>query len=544
MDLTGVFSKRFDVNLEADPTSFLAQRPFVAATSSASRDGASVKHNLVGFGLRPSLRTKLLMAFLLIEMLLVSVGVIGLLSLREADQRANQNVALQHKIEAYRQMQHDTLRQLYGVSTALEFPDETTLTIALRQINQFGYDLDRVSFVAKDEVALLNQVREEYGRFIAVVSHIVGLIHNGRTAEAKRSERVELSPLADKLERLTNQLVNRAEADMVAGIDMSRQTYAKSQMLVAAVALASLVLTLVLGHAISRSVINPVGIIHDGLNRLAAGDFSQRIKVPNHDELGELAAHVNSTSEELQQLYQRLEEASRHKSQFLANMSHELRTPLNAILGFSELLLDGIYGDPPGKMRSAVERIQRNGRHLLELINDVLDLSKIEAGQFRLSLADYSVEELANGVYISVESLAAEKNLGLRIAVPPGLPPARGDERRLAQALFNLVGNAIKFTDAGEVRIVVEAKEDSYKFSVEDTGPGIDEADQSKIFQEFQQVDNSITKTKGGAGLGLAIVKRIVEMHGGRIWIESRLGHGATFSFLVPARLEQQATRT
>ena len=124
---------------------------------------------------------------------------------------------------------------------------------------------------------------------------------------------------------------------------------------------------------------------------------------------------------------------------------------------------------------------------------------------------------------------------------PPGLPPARGDERRLAQALFNLVGNAIKFTDAGEVLIEVEAKGDFYKFSVQDTGPGIDEADQTKIFQEFQQVDNSITKTKGGAGLGLAIVKRIVEMHDGQIWIESRLGHGARFSFLVPARLEQQA---
>ena len=314
--------------------------------------------------------------------------------------------------------------------------------------------------------------------------------------------------------------------------------------LVAAVALASLVLTLVLGHAISRSVIEPVRIIHDGLNRIAAGDFTQRIAVPNRDELGELAAHVNSTCEELQQLYRSLEEASLHKSQFLANMSHELRTPLNAILGFSELLLDGIYGNPPDKMRSAVERIQRNGRHLLGLINDVLDLSKIEAGQLRLSVADYSVEELVSGVYISVESLAAEKKLGLRIAVPPGLPPARGDERRLAQALFNLVGNAIKFTDEGEVRIEVEAKGDSYKFSVQDTGPGIDEADQTKIFQEFQQLDNSITKTKGGAGLGLAIVKRIVEMHGGRIWIESRLGHGATFSFLVPARLEQQATRT
>ena len=530
--------------MEADSsTALLAPRP-LAATSQAIGDGTSVKDGLVDVASRATLRTKLLAAFLVIEMLLISVGVIGLLSLREADQRANQVVALQHKIEAYRQVQHNTLRQLHGVSAALAVPNETTLAGALRQINQFGYDLDRVSFVAKDEVALLDQVREEYARFIAVVSHVIDLIRNGRAAEAKQSELAELGPLADKLERLTNQLVNRAEADMVAGIDASRQTYARSQMLVAAVALASFVLTLVLGHAISRSVIEPVRIIHDGLNRIAAGDFTQRIKVSNRDELGELAAHVNSTCEELQQLYQSLEEVSRHKSQFLANMSHELRTPLNAILGFSELLLDGIYGEPPDKMRSALERIQRNGRHLLGLINDVLDLSKIEAGHLQLSLADYSVEELVSGVYISVESLAAEKRLALKFTVPPGLPPARGDERRLAQALFNLVGNAIKFTDAGEVRIEVEANGDSYKFSVQDTGPGIDETDQTKIFQEFQQVDSSITKTKGGAGLGLAIVKRIVEMHGGRIWIESRLGHGARFSFLVPARLEQQATQT
>jgi signal transduction histidine kinase len=503
-----------------------------------------VKDGLVGFGSRPSLRTKLLMAFLVIEVLLVSVGVIGFLSLREADKQTNQVLALQQKIEAYRQVQHDTLRQLHGVSTALALPNETTLASALRQINQFGYGLDRISFVEKDEVALLDQVREEYARFIAVVSDVVDLIRNGRAADAKQREVVELGPLADKLERLTNQLVNRAEADMVAGIDASRQTYAKSQILVAAVAIVSFVLTLVLGHAISRSVIDPVRTIHDGLSRMASGDFIQRIEVPNRDELGELAAHVNSTCKELQQLYRSLEEASLHKSQFLANMSHELRTPLNAILGFSELLLDGIYGDLPKKMQSAVERIQRNGRHLLGLINDVLDLSKIEAGQLRLSLADYSVEELVSGVYTSVESLAAEKNLSLRIAVPPGLPPARGDERRLAQALFNLVGNAIKFTDAGEVWIEVETKADSYIFSVRDTGPGVDEADQTKIFQEFQQVDNSITKTKGGAGLGLAIVKRIVEMHAGRIWIESRIGHGATFSFLVPARLEQQAMQT
>src|SRR5438128_10914285 len=145
MQPTGGSSTRFDVNLEADPTSFLGQRP-LSATPRARGDGASVKNGL-GFELRPSLRTKLLMAFFVIEMLLVSVGVIGLLPLREADQRANQVVGLQQKIEAYRQMQHGTLRQLYGVSTALAFPNETTLAGALRQINQFGYDLDRVSFV-------------------------------------------------------------------------------------------------------------------------------------------------------------------------------------------------------------------------------------------------------------------------------------------------------------------------------------------------------------------------------------------------------------
>jgi signal transduction histidine kinase len=148
---------------------------------------------------------------------------------------------------------------------------------------------------------------------------------------------------------------------------------------------------------------------------------------------------------------------------------------------------------------------------------------------------------LVRGVYGAVESLAAEKKLSLSTCVPPGLPPARGDERRLAQALLNLVGNAIKFTDTGEVAIEVSAAENIYTFSVRDTGPGIAEADQAKIFDEFQQVDSSITKAKSGSGLGLAIAKRIVEMHGGRIWVDSSVGRGATFSFTAPARVESQA---
>ncbi|MET0630205.1 MAG: HAMP domain-containing sensor histidine kinase, partial [Xanthobacteraceae bacterium] len=232
--------------------------------------------------------------------------------------------------------------------------------------------------------------------------------------------------------------------------------------------------------------------------------------------------------------------ASQHKSQFLANMSHELRTPLNAILGYTELILDDIYGETPEKMRGVLDRVQRNGKHLLGLINDVLDLSKIEAGQLSLSLADYSLKDVVHSVFSAVESLATEKKLALKVEVPPNLPSGHGDERRLTQVLLNLVGNAIKFTDKGEVAIRAAASNGSYTFSVRDTGPGIAEADQKKIFEEFQQADSSATKKKGGTGLGLSIARRIIEMHGGRIWVDSKIGEGSTFSVEIPVSVEQQ----
>ncbi len=234
-----------------------------------------------------------------------------------------------------------------------------------------------------------------------------------------------------------------------------------------------------------------------------------------------------------------LELVSMHKSQFLANMSHELRTPLNAILGYTELILDGIYGEAPAQMSAVLERVHSNGKHLLGLINDVLDLSKIEAGQLTLALADYSIKDMVHGVYSAVEPLAATKNLGFRIDIPPDLPRARGDDRRLTQVLLNLVGNAIKFTDTGEVAINACAENGAYTIAVRDTGPGISEADRVKIFDEFQQADNSQTRSKGGTGLGLSIAKRIVEMHGGRLWVDSSPGKGSTFSFTVPLRVEQ-----
>ena len=235
---------------------------------------------------------------------------------------------------------------------------------------------------------------------------------------------------------------------------------------------------------------------------------------------------------------EQLAQASAHKSQFLANMSHELRTPLNAILGYAELLVDGIYGEVPARAMGVLERVQNNGKHLLALINDVLDLAKIEAGQLTLMLEDYAMPDVVQSVVSATEGLASTKGIKLSADVMPGLPPGRGDARRLSQVLLNLVGNAVKFTDEGEVAIGALAENGNFVLTVRDTGPGIAAADQDKIFGEFQQVDNSNTRKKGGTGLGLAISKRMVEMQGGTISVDSELGQGATFRVVLPVRVE------
>jgi len=244
--------------------------------------------------------------------------------------------------------------------------------------------------------------------------------------------------------------------------------------------------------------------------------------------------------QEIEDKSRQLEMASQHKSQFLANMSHELRTPLNAILGYNELMQDGLYGELPPKTKEVLGRMEKNGRHLLGLINDVLDLSKIEAGQLVLSLDNYSMRDIVQTVVSATESLAAAKRLPLKVEISDGMPNGRGDERRLTQVLLNLVGNAIKFTDEGAIRIAAVAANGIFAVQVADTGPGIPESERGRIFEEFHQVDSSNTKKKGGTGLGLAIAKRIIELHRGRIWVESEVGRGSTFRFEVPVRAEQR----
>src|SRR5215467_11466009 len=356
---------------------------------------------------RASVYTKLLAAFLAMAALLLAAGAVGLQALGDVNKRAEDLVTLQRKIAAYRQLQHDTTGQLYSVALALLKPDERTLQGTLRQLNQFGYDLDRLQFVAKDEVDLLGQVRDDYEKFIGVVTHVVELIRGGKVTEGRELQMTQAGPLADRLERVNNQLVNRAEADMVASIEAGEEAYLTSRRVVIGFAVASIGLALVLGYVISWSLIDPVQRMDTRLREIAAGDFSQHVAVVNRDELGALAANLNRMNDQLGRLYRELEAASRHKSEFLANVSHELRTPMNAILGFNELILDGIYGDVPPEVKVPLTDIQNSGKHLLRLINNVLDLSKIEAGRMELTLADYVAQDTVERVRASLGSLAA-----------------------------------------------------------------------------------------------------------------------------------------
>jgi signal transduction histidine kinase len=501
--------------------------------------------------------TKLLIAFLAIVMLLIIVGAVGLQLLSQSNRRADDLIKLQRKIAAYRQLQHDTTAELYSVASAVLARDERTLEATLRQLNQFGYDFDRIQFVAKDEMELLAQVRKNYDQFIEVVSRAVELIRSGKVNEGTRLQLSEANPLAERLERLMNQLVNRAEAEMMASIDANEVAYAQSRWIVIGFALASVGLALLLGYAISWSVIEPLQQMIKRFAQLASGDFSQRVEVPNRDELGTLAIALNRMTDELGRLYEQLarsveelkeqrqqleianvelSEANKHKSQFLANVSHELRTPLNAIIGSTDNLLDRIMGELNEKQARYLARTQANAEHLNLLIEDLLDLSVIESGKMDIKAKNVSLASLIAEVAESLKPIADKKPVDLEIGSMDASLTAWADRDRIVQVLNNLIGNAVKFTQP-HGKVTVAAQRDGagwVQVSVADTGPGISPEQADKIFDEFYQIPQAGRPKIKGMGLGLTIAKKLLEMHGGKIWVESEPGEGSTFFFILP----------
>jgi signal transduction histidine kinase len=486
---------------------------------------------------RASIHTKLLVAFLAIVLMMLTSGIVGLRALGEVNQRAEDMVQLQRKIAAYRQLNHDTVAQLYSVATSLLKPEEHSLQATLRQLNQFGYDLDRLQFVAQDEKEIFARLRQDYEEFIRIVSQVIELIRAGRAAEGRDLQLSKATPHTERLERLTNELVNKAESDMVISIDATHEAYANSRKAVMLFVLASIGLALLLGYGISSSIVRPVQKMETRMREIASGEFTSAVVVRNQDELGALAADLNRMSDQLGTLYRQLEAANQHKSEFLANMSHELRTPLNAIIGFSEVLKDEMFGQLNDKQLEYARDIYTSGHHLLSLINDILDLAKIEAGRMELAVSTFDVSATLENALTLVRGRAARQGIQLELQVDEGLGTFSGDERKFRQTLLNLLSNAVKFTpEKGRVQVVAGPVDDGIQVSVIDTGVGIPKEEQEAIFDAFHQVPGNERTQGEGTGLGLTLAKQFVEMHGGRIWVRSEPAKGSAFTFILPTR--------
>ena len=501
-------------------------------------------------GLRASVHTKLLAAFLIVTALFIGMALVSLQTIVNATQQSRQLDDAHELVSLAQQSEHALAMQMHYTDRALLSQDEAAISMILRENNRFNDRLAKLETAGTADRTLVEQIRTSQDEAMAVVADMANAIRDGKlgavTGELlRRQERLDT-----EITTRVGVLVSAQQSRMARLRDSVAAANKRSLVLTTAFAITAVVFALFCGFVISWSFILPVREAQGFLDHVASGDFGARISVPNRDEFGVLAERMNYMAGELERfdaeqrraaaelgrLNQQLAQTSKAKSEFLANMSHELRTPMNAILGFTEMLIDGLYGEIPPDVMEPLTDIQLNGRHLLRLINDVLDLSKIEAGRMELALGEYSVREIVDIVHVSLRSLAAEKGLDFVIRVPDNLAVAYGDNGRLTQCLMNLAGNAIKFTREGRVEIGVELVGDDLVFHVSDTGIGIPQEELENVFTEFRQVDAAVTREYGGTGLGLSITKRFVEMHGGRIWVESEVGKGCTFLFSVPLR--------
>ena len=310
---------------------------------------------------------------------------------------------------------------------------------------------------------------------------------------------------------------------------------------------------LLVGFFVARRVVRPLEALKRGVERIGRGDLAFRLDLKTGDEIETLAEEFNTMTAALREAHtgleqkieertqalrganQRLDDASRYKSQFLANVSHELRTPLNAIIGFSEVLLDPALTVSPPEQKEFLENILVSGKHLLRLINELLDLSKIEAGKKELQLEAVDLHKLIESATATLRPLAAKKTITVEAVVDGAIPALSADAGKISQVLLNLLGNAIKFTpDGGRVAVEAGVRDGAVEVAVSDTGIGIEPEDQARVFEAFQQAESAGTGRPEGTGLGLTLAKTFVEMHGGRIWVTSEIGRGSTFTFRLP----------
>jgi len=498
-------------------------------------------------------RTKLLVAFVGTGVLVVVVGVLGLRVLGESQDRVARLGTLEQRASAYGKLQSDAshVRLLLAGNVAGDFyrvnqptpPRPSPREAAARDkavanaVALIGPATSAVSlgFVppAQDQREL-RAIRAKSERLSSVIRQLIDFETGATPGEGPPRLRTSAEQLASGLNELATVLANRTTAKTEALIAENASSYKSSRNLFIGVAAGAIALALVLGFVLSWSLIGPIKRIDSRLAAIASGDFSEHVDVVNRDELGALAANVNRMNDKLRRLYKELETASRHKSEFLANMSHELRTPLNAIIGFSQVLRERMFGEVNEKQAEYLDDIRSSGNHLLSLINDVLDLSKVEAGQVELEVAPFSLRDALESGVVMVRERATRDGVQVALSADPQVDVVEGDERRIRQVIFNLLSNAVKFTPTGGRVDVASARRDGeVRVSVVDTGPGIAPEDLERVFEEFQQTELGAAQREG-TGLGLALSRKLIDLHGGRIWAQSEVGKGSTFVFTLP----------
>ena len=500
-------------------------------------------------------RAKLLVAFAVITGLLVVVAGVGVRVLGQSNARAEALRAVELRAASYQSLrtQAQQVRQMLAVRVAEDPNLRTYLGLAReRRPTQSGWllvdeaiaaalsQLEPATVAALEstvppaERVLLEQIRIEDRRLARSLERVADIDRAGASSSRSQPLLRQAIEANNELAALTESLASATTTRSDALLAEARTEYAASRRLFVGVGVGSVILAGALGLVLAGSLVGAIRRTEERLAEIAAGDFSRHVQVENRDELGVFAANLNHMNDELRRLYEELEAASRHKSEFVANMSHELRTPLNAVIGFSELLRQESFGPLNERQRAYVEDVLDAGRHLLSLINDILDLSKVEAGRMELQLVEVSLREaLESGLTMHADT-ARRAGVALRLRLT-GDVRVHADPRKLRQVVFNLVSNAVKFTPAGgRVDVSARVVEGAVEVAVSDTGPGIAPEERDLVFEEFHQGSRRSGDGHEGTGLGLPLSRRLVELHGGRLWVDGRAGEGSTLRFTLP----------
>lgn len=495
--------------------------------------------------IKTSIHRKLLLGFLAGALLLVGLAVLSVVVIGRMNERVSDLDRLQEKTSRAQQMLYAVTAQSHYRAMALLTEDPKFNTQIADAKKTFSDLLDQMDQADPADTELLRGLRAANDEYTAASGRVLSLYLAGDLTGAENLHMTQEHPISHVLEGSLKTLIGSANGQIVQAQAAFESDRALLTTAVVGFAALGVAVALLLGFVLSWGFILPVRKMQRALAGITTGDFTQRVEVPNRDEFGSLARDLNSTSERLAQLFedqralgQRLEQtnaslarASEAKSRFLASVSHELRTPMNAILGFTDALLAGVDGPLNVEQKASLGWVQRGGRDLLGLINEILDLSKIEAGKLTIDAQPFDPRELVESVVAQHRSLAAQK--GINFAWRDAGAPAEVvlDRQRVRQILVNLFGNALKFTREGEVQVETGGADESrFIVAVRDTGPGIDPDQHEAIFEEFRQAEGG----EGGTGLGLAISRRLARAMGGDVTLESEPGRGSVFKLALP----------